>query len=101
MRSQSLAMLAFLGASSPPQVLLLVGFAYAIVQTITLRSISTRLSSIPLCAGGSDLPSLSLNHDVPRHAVPESFDIIDELIRERLNSLTAGPGNVRCKNEIR
>jgi hypothetical protein len=35
MRSRSLAVLAFIGASSPTQVLLLAGFAYAIVQTIT------------------------------------------------------------------
>src|SRR5580693_3383923 len=46
----------------------------------------------------SDYSSL---HNVARLAGHESFDIVDQLIRQNLHSFLAGPSDVRSYNEVR
>src|ERR1700720_3655858 len=40
-------------------------------------------------------------HNVARLAGYESFDIVDQLIRQNLHSFLAGPSDVRSYNEVR
>ena len=40
-------------------------------------------------------------HNVARLAGHESFDIVDQLIRQNLHSFLAGPSDVRSYNEVR